>query len=96
MKTADSQTHSQQHRADQSASSAQGLESGFFSERSPNPAPFFPSGTALGVQVKPIHNFQPFFQPGRMSALRLKCAGCEAKQDDSPTVQRMPAFESDA
>ena len=96
MKTADSQTHSQQHRADQSTSSAQGLESAFFSERSPNPAPFFPSGTTLGVQTKPLHNIQPFFQPGRTPALQLKCAGCEAEQDDSPTVQRMPAFESDA
>ena len=96
MKTADSQTHSQQHQADQSTSSAQGLESAFFSERSPNPTPFFPSGTTLGVQAKPLHNIQPFFQPGRTPALQLKCAGCEAEQDDSPTVQRMPAFESDA
>ena len=64
MKTADSQTHSQQHRADQSTSSAQGLESGFFSERSPNPAPFFPSGTTLGVQVKPLHNYSTFFPAG--------------------------------
>ena len=97
MKTADSQTHSQQHRADQSTSSAQGLESAFFSERSPNPAPFFPSAGFSGIQAKLGGDHDSFFQPTQVPRIQAKCGPCaaEKKQAEAPELQRMPAFESD-
>ena len=97
MKTADSQTHSQQHRADQSTSSAQGLESAFFSERSPSPAPFFPSAGFSGIQSKLEGDRAPFFQPTQVPHIQAKCGPCaaEKKQAEAPELQRMPAFESD-
>ena len=97
MKTAGpSKTHSHQHKMTEPVSWAQQQEQSFFSQSEFTQSPFFPNGVTPGVQAKPLHNIQPFFQPGRTPALQLKCAGCEAEQDDSPTVQRMPAFESDA
>ncbi|MEM9214096.1 MAG: DUF4157 domain-containing protein [Cyanobacteria bacterium P01_F01_bin.150] len=98
MKTADvSRTHSQQHQADHSTSSAQEQEQAFFSERSPNPNPFFPSAGVSGIQAKLGGDRAPFFRSTQILHIQAKCETCatEKKQAEVPELQRMPAFESD-
>jgi hypothetical protein len=96
-------THSQQHGAADKSSASQEQERAFFSESTFERSPFFNPAGGVGVQAKVGNDRPSFFQPARVPAVQMKCAACEAEEreqageldSEMPTVQRMPAFESD-
>ena len=105
MKTTETKsTQSQQHSAAETSFFKQEQDSAFFSEQSSEHTPFFQPTAGAGLQAKFASDRTPFFQPFRIPAIQMKCAACEAEegqQQKEPsseilTVQRMPAFESEA
>ncbi len=97
-------THSQQQATAKQSFFNQEQESSFFSERSPESRPFFPSAsTSSFIQPKYASEPKPFFQPTAVPFIQAKCGACEAEEREqskeqsaeTQTVQRMPAFESE-
>jgi hypothetical protein len=103
MKAAETKsTHSQQHGAAEKSAADQEHEGAFFSELTSERRPFFNPSSGTGIQAKFATERGSFFQPARTPAVQMKCADCAAEErkppeqiSEMPTVQRMPAFESD-
>jgi hypothetical protein len=105
MKTAETKSApSQSHNTAAKSFFNQGQEQAFFSENSSDRSPFFPSTASDQIQFKFISGSTPFFSPAPTLTLQPKCADCEAEEQsqvgkepaaEPPTVQRMPAFESE-
>ena len=95
--------HSQQHGNADKSSADQVQERAFFSDRAAEQPAFFRPSAGVGIQAKFATDRTPFFQPARTPTLQRKCAVCEREQGKQaedyapqmPTVQRMPAFESE-
>jgi len=88
-------THSQQHQTAESASLTSEQDHAFFSEQATEMSPFFQAGAAPAVQAQLGHHQPTFFQPASASSIQLKCTACDA-EEKSPTLQPVPAFESEA
>ncbi|MBD1848309.1 DUF4157 domain-containing protein [Cyanobacteria bacterium FACHB-63] len=105
MKTAETKSaaHQSHNTAEQSFFN-QGQEQAFFSEPSADRTAFFPSTAPNLIQGKFISGATPFFASAAPATLQRKCTTCEAEEGfqagaesvaESPTVQRIPAFESE-
>lgn len=91
-------THSQQHQTAESASLVTESDRAFFSESSTETPAFFNTDSAPAIQAQSNSESAPFFQPAGVPAIQAKCGSCEAEGTQTeipPTLQRMPAFESD-
>lgn len=92
-------THSQQPQSAKSASLTPEQDHAFFSAQTPEVTPFFQAGSPPGIQPKLGAGQASFFQPTHASSVSIqpKCAACgvEEAAKGMPTLQRMPAFESE-
>ncbi len=104
MKTAETKSAAQQHNTAAQSFFNQGQEQAFFSEHVGDRAAFFPSAAPNLIQGKFISGTTPFFASPAPATLQRKCTTCEAEEvsqtgakpvAESPTLQRMPAFESE-
>ena len=103
MKTTETKsTHSQQHVAADKSSAEQAQERPFFSESTAEQPAFFQPGGISYIQPKMFSGSRSFFQPSRGPNIQAKCDSCESEEGQQEqsaktlTLQRMPAFESEA
>ncbi|MUG97774.1 DUF4157 domain-containing protein [Scytonema sp. UIC 10036] len=102
MKTTENKSsYSQQYTTADRSSVKSEWDRAFFSNPPSEQTPFFRPGAASWVQTKSIGERSSFFSPSPTPTIQRKCKTCEAEEQSQvdgvelPTVQLMPAFESE-